>query len=274
MSRPRLITLILVTMVVSFSVATPSVALEIFIVGDSTASAYGPERYPRMGWGQVLGDFYADDINVIDLAKSGRSARSFIDEGLFADLEKQIGADDLLLIQFGHNDQKIDSPERYAAPATDYKSYLRKYIEMARAKGATPVLLTSVVRRKFEQGKLIPTHGEYPGAVRDLAVETGTMLIDMTQLSGQFVAGLGEEESKAIYLHYTGADGPVADNTHFSERGAYAMAALVAKGLDDLQLAQYTRFPQSLNKAGQDGPGEAAQIKAQRALSETGNIAD
>ena len=59
-------------------------AKNIFIVGDSTASAYGPEHYPRMGWGQVLGDFYTGDINTIDLARSGRSAKSFIDEGFFA----------------------------------------------------------------------------------------------------------------------------------------------------------------------------------------------
>ncbi len=205
-------------------------------MGDSTASAYGPRQYPRTGWGQVLGNFYTEDVSVINLAQSGRSARSFINEGFFADLEKQLGAEDILLIQFGHNDQKKHSPERYAQADTAFKEYLRKYISLAHEKNAKPVLLTPVVRRKFEAGKLVPTHGDYPGAVRDLALESKVPLIDMTRLSGQFVGGLGEQASKAIYLHLVSNGKPVEDNTHFSERGAYAMAALVARELARLQI--------------------------------------
>jgi hypothetical protein len=94
----------------------------------------------------------------------------------------------------------------------------------------------------------------------------------MTMLSGKFLAGLGEEESKAIYLHYTNANGPVVDNTHFSERGAYAMAALVAKGLESLQLAQYKHLALTFLPVEQDGPGDANQIKVQNSLYETRNI--
>jgi len=236
MSRLRFIPLLLFTFASLLAIGAPALARDIFIAGDSTASVYGPEVYPRMGWGQVLGDYYGSDINVVDLAQSGRSSRSFIEEGFFAELERLIGADDILLIQFGHNDEKIDSPERYTEAETSYKEYLQKYIDMAREKGATPVLLTPIVRRKFEDGKLVPTHGKYPGAVRELAARTGTALIDMTRLSGEYVAALGEEQSKSVYLHLAGPDGDVEDNTHFSETGAYAMAALVVEGLSGLKL--------------------------------------
>ena len=260
MSRLRFISKFLVAMAGLFVLVTPALAQTLFIAGDSTASAYGPEQYPRTGWGQVLGDFYGDDIEVIDLAKSGRSARSFIDEGFFAELDSQIGQGDVLLIQFGHNDQKANSPERYAPADTAFKEYLREYISMAQEKGATPVLLTPIVRRRFADGALLPTHGQYPRAIRDLAAETGVGLIDMTALSRQLVSGLGEQDSKAIYLHLPGANGPIEDNTHFSERGAYVMAALVARGLDTLQIVARNEPSPRFIRVEQDGSGDVTRI--------------
>lgn len=261
MARTGLITLLILTFTSLCSFAPPALALSLFIAGDSTASEYGPERYPRMGWGQALGDFYSGEITVVDLAQSGRSAKSFIDEGFFAEVQDRIQPGDVLLIQFGHNDQKINSPERYAAANGAYSEYLREYVNMARDKGATPVLLTSVVRRKFENGVLVPTHGDYPQAVRDLAAEAGVALIDMTRLSRRYVSGLGEKESEAVYLHLTGPEGRIEDNTHFSERGAYAMAAMVARELDRLNIVSY-----------QDPESGVAGQKAQFALQETKSI--
>jgi len=253
--------------------SAPALAKDIFIAGDSTASVYGPEVYPRMGWGQVLGDFYADDIEVVDLAQSGRSSRSFIDEGFFADLAGRIGEGDILLVQFGHNDEKIDSPERYTAPETGFKTYLKKYLDLAHEKGATPVLLTPVVRRRFEEGKLVPTHGKYPGAMRELAADTGTSLIDMTRMSRQFVAGLGEEDSKTVYLYLAGVDATKPDNTHFTETGAYAMAALVARGLAALGLAPLEAGPDNAQAGEQEEPERGPDpSKARIALFQTRDV--
>ena len=261
MSRLRFFSLILVTLSCLFALGTPVLARDIFIAGDSTASVYGPEVFPRMGWGQVLSDFYGDDINVVNMARSGRSSKSFIDEGSFAVLESRIGANDILLIQFGHNDEKTHSPERYTAAETDYKKYLGKYITMARGKGATPVLLTPVVRRKFENGVLIPTHGKYPNAVRELAADTGTAIIDMNRLSGQYIDSLGEEQSKTVYLHLTGPDGPTEDDTHFSETGAFAMAALVVEGLNGLELVPHETVSRTFLRVEQDGSGDVTRIQ-------------
>lgn len=261
MTLIRFTTLFLLIVLGLFTLVTPALARNIYIVGDSTASEYGPERYPRMGWGQVLGDFYGDDVTVIDSAKSGRSARSFISEGFFALLESQLDSEDVLLIQFGHNDQKINSPERYAEADTTFKEYLRKYISLAHKKNAKPVLLTPVVRRKFDDGELVPTHGKYPGAIRDLALESDVPLIDMTLLSGQLVAALGEQESKEIYLHLVTGDGPVEDNTHFSERGAYAMAALVSQELDRLEIINQGLDIPDFIRVEQGGGGDFVRIQ-------------
>jgi lysophospholipase L1-like esterase len=261
MTRLHFFLVLLVATSSLFAPLTPAIAQNIFIAGDSTASAYGPDRYPRMGWGQVLGEFYGSGIRVVDLAQSGRSAKSFIDEGFYEDLESQLGADDILLIQFAHNDQKIHSPERYAPAETTFREYLGRYISLAREKNATPVLLTPVVRRKFEGGNLIPTHGKYPAAIRELAQATDVPLIDVTRLSGQLVAGLGEQESKAIYLHLMTAEKPVEDNTHFSERGAYAMAALVARELERLKIAPVALTTPDFIQVKQDGGGDFVRIQ-------------
>ncbi|RBP53004.1 pectinesterase family protein [Arenicella xantha] len=247
--------------------ATNAVARTIYIAGDSTASEYGLEVFPRMGWGQVLSHFYTD-INVVNLAQSGRSAKSYIDEGFFDELAASIGSGDLLLIQFGHNDQKIDSPERYADAGTDYKSLLMRYVELAREHAATPVLITSVARRRFDNGQVVATHGDYPQAVRDLAAEHHIALIDLNTQSRELLSHYGEADSKRLYLHlqdlhtqnlilqrngglksddqsdlqFALNDEPTVDDSHFSEYGAYRVAALVARELAALDLAELSQF--------------------------------
>jgi lysophospholipase L1-like esterase len=72
---------------------------------------------------------------------------------------------DYLLIQFGHNDEK-ETPERHTDPYTTYQSNLIEYIESARKLGATPILLTTIQRRSFDESGIIQeTHGEYPAAI-------------------------------------------------------------------------------------------------------------
>lgn len=219
----------------------------IFIVGDSTASAYGPGRAPRMGWGQVLEPLYNDYISVFNLAKSGRSTRSYIDEGYFAALETHLDKGDFLLVQFGHNDQKTDRPKRYAPAGTLYKELLKRYVGLAKEKGAKPVLLTSVVRRHYEGGELVPTLSAYTAAMMEVAEEASVDLIDMNSMTRSMVLAAGEEGSKTLYLHLKKGASPlsahadVVDNTHFSAKGAYVVAAMVADALDQLGLKLFRR---------------------------------
>ena len=128
---------------------------QVFIAGDSTASHYGPERAPREGWGQQLQGFLDDDAYVVrNHAQSGRSSRSFIAEGWFDGMAKDMRSGDVLLIQFGHNDEKIEDPSRYNEPQRAFPQWLARYVAFAREKGATPILLTPLARRKFERDYL------------------------------------------------------------------------------------------------------------------------
>jgi lysophospholipase L1-like esterase len=198
----------------------------IFIASDSTAQDYGPEKYPQEGWGTMLRCALDPGVTVENRAIAARSARSFINEGRLDEIARDIRAGDTLLIQFGHNDANAAKPERYAS-VPDYKNYLRRYIATAAHAGARAVLLTPVTRRNWSGGHVLPSFATYSEAVRELARETGTPLIDLERLSGRWAEAAGVEGSRALFL---------PDDTHFTELGARGVADLVAAALAKLKL--------------------------------------
>ena len=214
---------------------------KVLIASDSTAAQYAPERWPQMGWGMLLECSLDASVSVDNRARGGRSTRTFIAEGLFDALAEQTSPGDTVLIQFGHNDASVAKPERYASPA-DYGANLRYFIAVVRAKKAQPVLLTPVALRKFENGRVVESHGEYTQVARAIAAQTQTPLIDLDADSMAYFQSIGEEDSKKYYLHYTAADNiaafpaGIADDTHFNELGARAVAALISRRLKELHI--------------------------------------
>ncbi|MFC6062982.1 rhamnogalacturonan acetylesterase [Streptomyces ochraceiscleroticus] len=200
----------------------------LHLAGDSTAAQKYADAAPETGWGMALPFFLHRDISVANHAVNGRSSKSFIDEGRLTAVLAELRPGDLLLVQFGHNDEKAEDPARYTEPWTTYQEYLRQYVTEARARGARPVLLTSVERRKFDAGgNALPTHGAYPAAMRALAAEADVPLLDIQEHSLALWQKLGPEETKT-YFNWTPAE---QDNTHFNPPGAIAVARLVAAGL-------------------------------------------
>ena len=213
--------------------------MRIFVCGDSTAASYNPEETRMVGWGQLLGDFLPG-VTVVNLSMAGRSTKTFLAEGR---LEPAGQADpgDLVLIQFAHNDENEKKPERYTAPWTEFTENLRFFIRFAREHGAVPVLLTPICMRIWQDGKLQPTHGEYPVAMRTVAEETDVPLIDLYTESFHIVESMGEEGSKALFMHFAPGEDPAypdgsEDNAHTKRAGAERFAAAAARGLKDLGL--------------------------------------
>ena len=170
----------------------------IHLMGDSTMadkdlSLGSPER----GWGMVFENFVDDEVRVINYAKNGRSTESAIREGIWDNVKKAMKPGDFLFVQFGHNDEKVHK-EGTGVPAWGkYQDNLRLFISTAREMGVTPVLLTPVARRKFVDGKLDPTtHGEYPAAMKEVARQTGTILIDTADATIKWISEAGDEASK------------------------------------------------------------------------------
>ncbi|MFF5970313.1 rhamnogalacturonan acetylesterase [Streptomyces sp. NPDC012769] len=199
----------------------------LFIAGDSTASQKYADAAPETGWGMALPFFLDGTTQVVNHAINGRSTRTFLDEGRFDAVLAAIRPGDLLLVQFGHNDQS-DDPTRHTDPWSTYQDNLRRYVEGARDRGAVPVLATPVERRQFDgSGTALRTLGAYPEAMREVAKETDVPLLDIEAASLALWRELGPEATKA-YFHWTAT---ARDNTHFGPRGAIAVARLVARAL-------------------------------------------
>ena len=175
--------------------------MSIYICGDSTAASYDPADSLMMGWGQALPE-YLPGIPVYNHAMAGRSTRTFLAEGRLDRVLEKIAPGDLMLIQFAHNDENAEKPERYADPEQAYPENLRIFIREARGKRAIPVLMTPICMRLWKDGVLQPSHGVYPEAVRALARKMGVPLIDMYEESLHLVEKLGEEGSRALFLHF------------------------------------------------------------------------
>lgn len=221
----------------------------IYIAGDSTVVDQTKE--PWAAWGQMLPVFFNSRISVANEAESGETIRSFVSERRLAKVMSTIRPGDYLMIQFGHNDQKPG--QGYVPAATDFKTYLLEYIREARAHGATPILVTPMNRRNFDaDGKIVPTLGDYPQAMREVAAQQDVALIDLNALSKTLFEAMGEAGTLHAFVHFPAnsfPDQPVElkDNTHFTSYGAYELARAIVQAIRDqkLPLGRYLRLPVS-----------------------------
>ncbi len=213
---------------------------KIVWAGDSTVARNRFMTWPQTGMGQGLELYLRDGIELVNLAMNGRSTKSFIDEQRLMTAYFSLAKGDLFLISFGHNDGKIDDPNRYTDPVSTYPENLTKMINAARNREAFPVLLTPLSRRRFsESGQAEETHALYSAAVREVASVEAVPVIDLDQLSRELLQKLGPEKSIPLFMHIpngiypTYPDG-LEDNTHLTWEGARQFAGLIARELFNL----------------------------------------
>jgi len=218
----------------------------IFLIGDSTCANKPLDNNPERGWGQLLPNYFTSDVEIQNHAVNGRSTKSFITEHRWDTVMSRLKEGDFVMIQFGHNDEKIEKPEVGAPAHTVYKENLVRFINDVRSKGATPVLITPVMRRSFDStGKFVDSHGDYPAVVKEVGVQMNVPVIDLHKSSEALILKEGIENSKRLFLHippYHFKDAKAKeDNTHFSEYGAASMASLVCQAIkdQDLPMAKY-----------------------------------
>ncbi len=193
--------------------------VRIVLAGDSTVTE-------ESGWGKGFAELLSQEVQCINLAKSGRSSRSYRAEGWWK--ECLIAKPTYLLIQFGHNDQPGKGVERESDPKTDFPEHLRSYVREAREAGAKPVLVTSLTRRRWtEVGKIQPTLAEYAEATLKVANELQVPVIDLHRLS----IAQCEQVGPVAFRAFEPMDEKGADHTHLNSEGSRAVAPLVAKAL-------------------------------------------
>ena len=220
---------------------------KVHTIGDSTMSEYKPAATPKRGWGMYLQAFFdADSVTVNNRGKSGASTRTFYEtENLWPSVKKQMHAGDWLIIQFAHNDEKCKGEDVYVQnarlraegkdtltdmrgtePNTTYKEYLRKYIHEAREMGVTPVLMGSICRAYFKDGKIndegrhvLAENKNYIRCMREVADEMNVPFLDMTERSRELYEQAGQDYCMTHYFN-------CGDKTHTSAAGGMAIAML------------------------------------------------
>ncbi|MCX4678336.1 rhamnogalacturonan acetylesterase [Streptomyces sp. NBC_01433] len=207
-------------------IAPASRTPQLLLIGDSTVS--DRPAAPYAGWGQQLPHYFRAGISVANYADSGESSRTYLDHPrLFPAVRTLIGRGDTVLIQLAHNDRRTTED--------DYRAHLTTMIDEIRARGGRPVLVTPVVRRRFnpdatlnhDTALLVNDLGvDLPARMRDLSATRDVPLIDLTTLTERRVEDLGPAASKALYLTEE-----KRDNTHTSLRGATEYATLVRDAL-------------------------------------------
>jgi lysophospholipase L1-like esterase len=216
--------------------------ITVYLAGDSTMAQKLPEKRPETGWGEELQKYFDERRVVVENhAQNGRSTKSFIAEGRWQAIVAKLKPGDYVLIQFGHNDESKEKGDRYTPPE-DYRKNLVRFVADVREKKAIPVLLTPVMRRRFDKdGVFQDTHGEYPDIVRGVAREQKVALIDMHRKSERVLKQYGPEESRKLFLQLKPGENPnypkgVEDNTHFSPLGAGIMASLAVEGIKEQKI--------------------------------------
>lgn len=214
--------------------------MKIFWAGDSTVKQNDISSYPQTGIGQGMALYVKKDILIKNFAENGRSTKSFIDEKRLDMIEQEIQKGDMLFIQFGHNDEKPDE-ERHTDPDTTFKENLRKFISVARKAEAYPVLITPLYRRIFvsEYELTKDTHGEYPRAIKEVGKELEVPVIDLCEISREFIEKTGDASTKKYFMHLAENEYPnypegKKDNTHLKYEGAVEFAGMIARELSKL----------------------------------------
>lgn len=203
------------------------------LAGDSTVAPGPLDGSGVAGWGAALHEHVDEEVH--NAAIGGATTASFRADGRWQQILDAVVPGDVVVIQFGHNDQK--QPEELAA-AGGYTDNLRRFVIEARDGGATAVLATSVERRLFAGGVLRHSHGPYPAAVRALGRELAVPVLELTGYTRWLYTWLGEDGSRALFGH-THPETGAHDDTHTGAHGARTIAAFVAeqlravRGLDD-----------------------------------------
>ena len=201
-------------------------AANILLAGDSTCANYTEKSAPQTGWGQALPQFCKDDCKVFNFAKPGASSRSFIEKKLWDALLAKVQKGDFVLIQFGHNDSKKNH-NRFAAPGAAYDANLKKFIADVRAKGANPVIVTSIVRANFKKDRIAPGGlNNYRTACFNVGKTENVPVVDLLAETRNCFDKLGPAETYKLFMCSSGIEKKKNDRTHVNKAGAETIAKL------------------------------------------------
>jgi len=240
----------------------------LFVAGDSTAAKNNGN--PVQGWGVPFAEYFdSTKINVVNLARGGRSSRTFITEGLWDALLSHVKKGDYVIIQFGHNDAGAINAEppgstrplraRGSLPGVGEESqeidnvlthkhevvhtfgwYIRKMISDTEAKGGIPIVVSLTVRNHWNNGQIEVGSGNYRAWDREIAEKAGVPFLDLTKIVSDRYQKMGEAALKDYF---------VPDRIHLSKTGADDQASCVVAGLRGIYGEKFDAYLSAKGKA-------------------------
>lgn len=223
----------------------------VFILGDSTVQSYRASYAPQQGWGYYLADYFNGNVNVDNRSMAGRSTKKAYDEGRWQSLADSLKSGDYVLIQFAINDAGKSNADRYAPVCGNvnypsegsYEWYMTQFINGAKAKGATPILVTTVIGMNAynsSSGRFTNSYTDYCNACKNLASKYSIPCIDLNTIMVNHYNSVGY--NTALSYHLKGAVQGSTDGTHFCEKGANIVAGLVAQAIKNQQISGLSSY--------------------------------
>ena len=179
----------------------------VWLAGDGWMAERDSSLTEVRGWGQALPLYLDRNVAVQNMAKAGRSTRSYRQDGRWEELLSRVGKKDVLLIQFGAEDMRQGDTATYASIAL-FEENLMQMVQEAQKKKLTVVLCTPVAQCFFHDGIFCPRYGAYPEAIRRVAKRMNVALVDLELETSGWLTRLGETEAQNYFRDgYLNADG-------------------------------------------------------------------
>lgn len=218
--------------------------MKIIILGDSLSSIKQEDKRPEYGWGEKINEYI--NLPILNLALNGRSTKSFMTEDNYQTFINEVEENDLVLIQFGHNDQKIEDENRYTNPHKDYIDNLIKISNVALGKGAKVIILSSVSRLVTNDERASGLFEYHKGAL-EASKFLNVPFIPLFTKTVDIFSKLTNDELKEIFLHLEGGEHQnypegVEDNTHLKEYGAKFISGIICSNILDLGILPNNLF--------------------------------
>jgi len=223
-------------------------ATTVWIAGDSLAETKNSTDTEK-GWGEAFAKLNANGVTVVNRAIGGRSSKSFYDQGLLRGILNEANAGDYLFIQFGHNDSASNDATRYTTSEAGgtFEQYITKYVTEARAKGVIPVILTPVVRAKYDAnenfiGDTYDGLNNYAAAAKRVAAAYHVPMLDIHALTANKFKTMTKDSVWAYYDVEDKSSGGNPDTTHLNSDGAKLIADMIKAEMENIRLPLYKLF--------------------------------
>lgn len=178
--------------------------VNVFLMGDSVCVGYGADSFPQQGWGYYFSEEFNENVYVINRAVGGTSSKTFKSNGYWDPIYNALNTGDYVFINFGLNDFYDIGEDGKGTTIEQYKANLTEYCESIKAKGATPILVSTIPEcKEWSALALI----ERATAMRDVAQDNNITFLDLnTYLNNLWIldenGNYSESKTQATFDYY------------------------------------------------------------------------